>query len=312
MINQEELIKLINKEEGYEVEFKESLAGLKTEDVVAFANSISGGVILIGVKDDVDTIGRQLGTIVGCPISDNGKLSILNKAQSCRPPVNLEITAQDINGQSIYILEIPSGDFKPYCTDGGTYRIRGDGQKRSLYPNELLSLFMESERNKFIDSFKEATRELEQNLNETKTQVLRQTSSLIKELQLFDKKISEALDDIYSTADGAESNSSSVESTVSDIEDTVDEIWGILTAVAYLIPRIDSGVGNRSSTEFDPRLFLKESLSRYVKRLRRDGHFSERLIERQIKLLRRVYPEVNKHEIEQIIKEINASKLVEG
>lgn len=305
MHNQDDLIKMINKEEGYEIEFKESLSGLKSEDIVAFANSKTGGIILIGVKDDADEKGRQIGTILGCQINDNGKLSILNKAQSCRPPVNIEITSAEINGASVYIIEIPSGEFKPYCTDGGTYRIRGDGQKRSIYPSELLSLFMESEKNKFINSFKEATTELEKNLLETKQQVLKETSVMIKELQYFDKKISETLDDIYSSADNADSNSSSVESTVSDIEDTVNDIWRVLTAVTYLLPRIDLNVKSIENDNFDPREFIKESLSRFLKKINRNSHYSKRIIERQISIYGSMFPEIKKQEILSMIKEIN-------
>lgn len=305
MIIQEELLKMIKKEEGNEIEFKESLSGLKSEDIVAFANSKSGGVILVGVKDDTDNQGRQVGTVIGCQINDNGKLSILNKAQSCRPPVNVEITSAEINGISIYILEIPSGEYKPYCTDGGTYRIRGDGQKRSLYPSELLSLFMESERNKFIDSFKEATTELENNLLETKQQLMKETSTMIKEIQYFEKNISATLDDIYSSADNADSNSSSVESTVSDIEDTVDDIWRILMAVTYLLPRIDSNVNNFKKDNFDPREFIKESLYRFLKKINRNSGYSERFIDRQINLLGSMYPEISKQEMKLMIKEID-------
>jgi len=306
MLSKEELLKMINKEEGYEIEFKESLSGLKSEDIVAFANSKTGGVILIGVKDDSDNQGRQIGTVTGCQISDNGKLSILNKAQSCRPPVNLEIISTEIYGTSVYVIEIPSGEFKPYCTDGGTYRIRGDGQKRSLYPSELLSLFMESERNKFINNFKEATKELERNLEETKQQMLQETNAMLKELQSFDKKISETLDDIYSSADNADSNSSNVESTVDDIEDTVDDIWRILMTVSYLLPRIDSSIkSNQNMDEFDPKEFVKESLSRSLKRISRNGVYSQRIIDKQVNIVNSMFPEISKQELQQIIKEID-------
>ncbi|MGG3283600.1 AlbA family DNA-binding domain-containing protein [Paenibacillus solani] len=306
MFSRQELLKIINKEEGYEIEFKESLSGLKSEDIVAFANSKTGGVILIGVKDDSDNQGKQIGTVTGCQISDKDKLSILNKAQSCRPPVNLEIISTEIDGAGIYVIEILSGEFKPYCTDGGTYRIRGDGQKRSLYPSELLSLFMESERNKFVNSFKEATTELERNLNETKQQVLKETSTMIKELQAFDKKVSETLDDIYSSADNADSNSSNVESTVDDIEDTVDDIWRILMSVSYLLPRIDSIIkSNQNSNEFDPKKFIKESLSRSLERVSRNGVYSQRIIDKHVNIINNIFPEVSKQEIQQIIREID-------
>jgi hypothetical protein len=161
---------------------------------------------------------------------------------------------------------------------------------------------MESERNKFIDSFKEATKELENNLHETKEQLLNETNTMIKELKLFYKKISESLDDIYSSADNADNNTSSVETTVSDIEDTVDDIWRILTAITYLIPRIDS---NTKNNNFESRDFMKESLSRFLTKVNQNVGFSERIIDKQIKILRSIYPEVSKKEMDLILKELN-------
>ena len=58
---------LLNREEGYDVEFKKSLGGLANSDLVAFANSEAGGSILIGVRETKTGEGHQKGEIVGCP-----------------------------------------------------------------------------------------------------------------------------------------------------------------------------------------------------------------------------------------------------
>lgn len=163
---------LINREESYDVEFKESVAGLKSEDLVAFANSQSGGIILIGVKEDKMLDGRQKGQVVGTKITDGLKLGILDKAQSCRPAVNVQIYAEEVDDMFIYKICIPSGTSKPYCTDSGIYKTRGDGRNQALYPTELLELFMEQEKNKFINNFRESTRDLEDMLNKTKCGML--------------------------------------------------------------------------------------------------------------------------------------------
>ncbi len=59
-----------------------------------------------------------------------------------------------------YRIEIPSGKEKPYCTAGGTYKIRGDGRTNTLLPGRLLSLFVEKQSEIFFNRFREATKEL--------------------------------------------------------------------------------------------------------------------------------------------------------
>jgi predicted HTH transcriptional regulator len=204
MLNIKQIRKMLNKEEDFEVEFKESLSGLESEDIVSFANSEKGGTILIGVKDTKNTQGRQIGTVVGCMVGDEERLKIYNKANSCRPPVTLELSSLDIDGLSIYVIEIPNGLFKPYCTSGGTYTIRGDGQKKALLANELLSLFMESEKSKFIASFQEATKKLENDLVKTQDTVVMMIDKISASLEKFEKDINSSLDSISRSAENAE------------------------------------------------------------------------------------------------------------
>lgn len=260
------LIKLINREESYDVEFKESLASLKAEDLVAFANSNSGGTILIGVKDTKTPDGRQVGVPVGCTISDEGKLNILNKAQSCRPPINIKIATHIINNVSIYKIDIPSSEYKPYCTDGGTYKTRGDGQKKSLSPNELLSLFMQNEKDKFITSFQDATKEMESKLVDTRNILKEETEKMLANLKSMETNIHSSLKDIFSSAENAESSADSIESTVDNIEGTVDDIWDMVAAVFYLLPKIEGEINTLlknngiEEVEINLKRYLKDML----------------------------------------------------
>lgn len=201
---------LLNKEESYDVEFKESVSGLKSEDIVAFANSENGGIILIGVKEDKTSDGRQKGQAIGTKINDGLKLSILDKAQSCRPAVNVEICIEQVDSMDIYKIYIPSGTSKPYCTDSGIYKTRGDVRNQALYPTELLDLFMEQEKNKFISNFRESTKDLEEMLRETKR-------GMLEEIKNMETSIEKSLDGIYSSASNAEDNTSSIDSTIDDI-----------------------------------------------------------------------------------------------
>lgn len=159
--------KLLEGDENYDVDFKEDLSGLKPVDLVAFANSERGGAILIGIKDTTDRDGRQSGEIVGCTISDENKLAIVSKAQSCSPSLSIEIFVENLKSKPFYRIEIPSGRNKPYSTDSGKYKIRGDGRNLALRPPMLLELFLDTESKRFFDQFHKATEEMERNITNT-------------------------------------------------------------------------------------------------------------------------------------------------
>lgn len=311
----EELIKLMNREESFDVEFKESLAGLKPEDIVAFANSPLGGIILIGVKDSKTPDGKQVGIPVGCKISDDGKLNILNKAQSCRPPIYVEITPETINDVSIYKINIPSGQYKPYCTDGGTYRIRGDGQKNSIYPEELLTLFMENEKDKFIRSFQDATKDIERKLADTRNTLLDETEKMVSALKTMEKNFNDSLRDISSSAENAETSASSIESTVDNIEYTVDDIFEMLITVIYLVPRIevkiDNLLGNESvnqETKVNWMPYVDEMIKKLFKNSKSRNIYLKQKLTRRVRLLSQIFPNADKEMLdlhcEQLIKKL--------
>jgi predicted HTH transcriptional regulator len=151
--------------ETHDVEFKESIFGLDASDIVAFANSEKGGTIFLGVREDSDDAGHQRGYVIGCPVGDKEKLKIFNKAESCIPPVDIDVYAEVVYGKRIYRIYIPSGTDKPYCTAGGTYKIRGDARTNPLTPTRLLNLFLEMEGDRFITRFKDATQELTERLD---------------------------------------------------------------------------------------------------------------------------------------------------
>jgi predicted HTH transcriptional regulator len=157
---------LLEGEEGFDVEFKKSLADVSNEDLVAFANSVAGGTILIGIEEYKASGGRQRGRIIGCSIGDKEKIGIINRAESCIPPIEIDVFVENTNHRPFFRIEISSGGNKPYCTSGGTYKTRGDGRKIPLLPSRLLTMFMESESRDFLNRFRSATTELEKRLNE--------------------------------------------------------------------------------------------------------------------------------------------------
>ncbi len=219
---------LLSKEEGYDVDFKREMKGIKPEDLVAFANSPVGGTILVGVDEGIDASGQQHGSIYGCPIGDKEKLTLLSKAGECRPPVGVEVFIENEDSDKpFYRIEIPSGPYKPYCTNKGIYQIRGDGRNNPITPEKLLDMYLELQGSAFIDRFKNATKELNDNLQQTKVQVniLNQNLESIKEkIDQNMKGIWADLEDISHRVHGQLSDISSIAENVSNHSDDTSSV----------------------------------------------------------------------------------------
>ncbi|AFV01279.1 hypothetical protein UNSWDHB_2716 [Dehalobacter sp. UNSWDHB] len=201
---------LLVKQEGFDADFKMTVKGIQATDLVAFANSENGGTILAGVGEVEDKNSMQKGRIIGCPVGDKERLFILSKAESCVPPVEVAIIIENYARKPIYRIEIPSGKEKPYCTAGGTYKIRGDGRTNTLLPGRLLALYIEKQSETFFNRFREATKELGKDilasdtllqnaLNELRRKVLQIESAIgsnqnsLERIAAIDKKIDKLL-----------------------------------------------------------------------------------------------------------------------
>ena len=198
---------LLQSGENLHVDYKEKLKGLHAEDFVAFANSTHGGAILIGVKENTNELGQQIGTPNGCEISDDAKLQIISKALSCIPPIQVEVFTENTQKKAFYRIEIPTGEHKPYCTNSGTYKIREDARNSPIHPKQLLTMFLEKEGKEFRDRFADATGNLEQQMIDT--------LQLVGELE---NAINSKIDEISSSMGWAEYEASSAKNTI----DTVD------------------------------------------------------------------------------------------
>jgi ATP-dependent DNA helicase RecG len=170
---------LLGSQESAVLDFKESVGGLSSEDLVAFANTDSGGTVLLGVRENRDDRGRQAAEIIGCEIGDKAKLSILGKAASCMPPVEVTVILENSEGEKPFLrIEIPSGPGKPYCTSGGTYKVRGDARNDALTPDRLLQLFMDAENDRFMQRFSRATEDLEHSILDVKSRLLHEMEEI--------------------------------------------------------------------------------------------------------------------------------------
>jgi len=211
---------LLDAEENYEIEFKQSVGGLDSADIVAFANSEHGGTILIGVKEDTGEKNRQRGKIIGCDVGDQERLNILSKSNSCIPKVDMEIYVENLKMKPFFRVEIAPGKNKPYCTAGGTYKIRGYGLNEVLDPGRLLSMFLESENDRFLKRFTESTRKLESTLESANSIVFEEISKMAKATEDMKKNLDRNLSGLSENI----VNGKSEENALLRIEKKIDEL----------------------------------------------------------------------------------------
>ena len=125
-----ELEAIVQAGEGSQVEFKRNVNSDISREIVAFANS-SGGRLLIGIEDD--------GKVQGIAITNELKARIQSMARDCDPPINVEMEIFD----NILVVHVPEGTNKPYrCTNG--FYIRNGASCAKLSTQEIIE-FMKSE-----------------------------------------------------------------------------------------------------------------------------------------------------------------------
>jgi len=127
-----EQLKLFLREgEGLTVEFKEKFSSRIDEDIVAFANT-KGGTLLLGVRDN--------GTIAGERLTNDLKGKINSIARNCKPSISVEVSKSD----NIIVIEVPEGAEKPYSCGSGYYR-RLNGNTQKMNHDEIRVMFRESD-----------------------------------------------------------------------------------------------------------------------------------------------------------------------
>jgi len=118
-MKQSDLEILIREGEGSMLEYKESLSSSFSRDLVAFANS-SGGKILLGVRDN--------GTVIGVRDSNKLRAQIQDLARNCDPPVNVLVETVG----KVMVITVRESDHKPVqCREGFFWRQGAVTQKLS-------------------------------------------------------------------------------------------------------------------------------------------------------------------------------------
>ena len=122
---------LIKEGEGLTLEFKEHFTSRIDEDIVAFANT-RGGVILLGVRDN--------GTVGGENLTNDLKAKIISLARNCSPAIQIHL----FQVEAVIAVEVPMGEDKPYSCSSGYFR-RLDGATQKLTSQELRIMFQEND-----------------------------------------------------------------------------------------------------------------------------------------------------------------------
>lgn len=276
---------LLESGENDKVDFKMKADGIHPDDFVAFANTKTGGDILIGVSDEKRSDGSQFGAIVGCDLSDQTILQILNKAISCIPPISIKLFAENISSRPFLRVHIPSSGSKPHCSPKGVFCRREGSRNRPMHPSELLEIFLDAEANAFASRFEEAADVVTEGLFQLET------------------SLEERIDSMGSQLGWAESN----------VADTVSTVDSVLAHVMHLIDETDKNSTRlralfRQDEREDPvrakaRTDLMEEL---ISQLKDDAELFEQLSsdgEKHIKITGGHVNELNEAEARQLVAE---------
>lgn len=128
----EELKLLLKEGEGLTVEFKERYSNKVDKDIVAFANT-RGGYLLVGVNDD--------GKIVGEKLTNKLKAEIVDLARKCEPSVSVKSVSQV---DEVIIIEVEESHEKPHSCSHGFYR-RLDAITQKMTQKEIKLFFKEND-----------------------------------------------------------------------------------------------------------------------------------------------------------------------
>lgn len=140
MMTPEELNLLLQKGEGYKLEFKENVNADLPKELVAFANA-AGGRIIIGISDDNVKKSIKVSNAILSKIQDY--------ARHCDPPVDVEVETH----VDYLVIHVKEGENKPYrCTKG--FYLRNGANSAKLTTREIIQIVQEEGRTRFDDSLR--------------------------------------------------------------------------------------------------------------------------------------------------------------
>ena len=181
----EKLVKEIRGGESLTVEFKTSFDKEVLETSVSFANT-KGGTILIGVSDNGDIKGVQIG-------KETLKDWANQISQASEPRIIPEIEIEEINRKKIAVIRIKEFPIKPVALKGRCLR-RVKNSNRVMQPHEIAEMHFQSTgmswdklplANASLESI--AIEKIEKYIESTKGAGRRKIGSTEKPLQVLEK-----------------------------------------------------------------------------------------------------------------------------
>lgn len=140
MLTAEDIKSIATSGEGYNVEFKvrvPSKVRELTEEICAFVNS-EGGYLLIGIADN--------GKIVGDEIDNAKRSAIQNSIRDISPNIQTQIYSVDVDGKTIWVIDVPIGEHKPYLLSGAIYVRESANSQKLTTATEIMDFFQKSDR----------------------------------------------------------------------------------------------------------------------------------------------------------------------
>ncbi len=131
---------IVQSGEGYNAEFKIRVPNRVkelTEEICAFANS-AGGVLLIGVSDE--------NVIHGVDIDNAKRSAIQNSINEINPHLPTDFYSVNVNGKTVWVIEVNTGAQKPYVLSGAIYVRQGPNTQKLTSVEQMRDFFQQSQR----------------------------------------------------------------------------------------------------------------------------------------------------------------------
>ena len=140
MLTKNDIRELVLGGEGFNADFKRSVPSKVrdiAEEVCSFANS-AGGYVLIGVDN-----GNR---IVGAEIDNNKRSAIQDAIGEISPMLHYDMYRVEVDGKSVWVIDVPSGKSKPYFFSGSTYIREGTNCQKLTNVDEIRNVFQRNDR----------------------------------------------------------------------------------------------------------------------------------------------------------------------
>lgn len=175
--------------EGKNVDFKRSVPSKVreiTEEVCSFANT-EGGYVLIGIDNN--------NQIVGSNIDNNTRSAIQGSIGEVSPTLHYDMYSVDVDGNTVWVIDVPSGRNKPYIFSGAIYVREGANCQKLTQVDDMRQFFQQNDRI-YFDAIPIRGVDLQSQVDEYNYQEFRReagisgdtdTRQVLENLQLYDE-----------------------------------------------------------------------------------------------------------------------------